>query len=72
MRRKISCIVIKSNPLRNEEPVSSHGNFLNIRNLSSYLYFLPAKSRPVTYTKNMELENEMNDNSFERFIDFYA
>jgi hypothetical protein len=73
MKKKISCKVIKSIPLRNEDVVSSYGDTLKLRILSSYLNFLHTKARPVVYTNKMEIENESVINNLpEQSIDFYA
>ncbi len=73
MKKRISCKVIKSIPLGNEDVISSHGDVLKLHNLSSYFNLFHAKSRPVIYTKNLEIEKEpLNDKQMKTSIDFYA
>lgn len=73
MKKRISCKVIKSIPLVKEDVVSSFGDVLNLHNLSSYFIFVHEKSKPVTYTKNMEIEIEpLIDNQMKPSIDFLA
>ena len=73
MKKKISCKVIKSIPLRSEDVISSYGDTLKLRILSSYLNFFHPKTGPVIYTNKMEIENEpVINNMPEQSIDFYA
>ena len=73
MKKCISCKVIKSIPLRNEEAISSYGDILKLHNLSLYFTFFHEKSKPVIYTNKMEIENEPVINNLpEQSIDFYA
>jgi len=73
MKKRISCKVIKSIPLGNEDIISSCGDVLILHNLSSYFSLFQAKSRPVIYTKNMEIEIEpLIDYQMKPSIDFFA
>jgi len=73
MKKRISCKVIKSIPLGDEDVISSCGDILKLRSLSFYFNFFHTKARPVIYTNKMEIENEsIINNQPEQSIDFYA
>ena len=73
MKKRISCKVIKSILLSNEGVNSSYGDVLKSNNISSYLNFHHSESRPVIYTKKMEIEKDsLNDFSENRSVDFLA
>ena len=73
MKKRISCKVIRSIPLTSEDINSSYGDITRMRRLSTYFNFDHAKSRPVIYTQNMQIEKENTDDNITKpSIDFYA
>ena len=73
MKKKISCKVIKSIPLANEEVISSDWDILKIQSLLSFLNQPLTDTSPVIYTNKMKTEKEPADNNLsENVMDFYA
>ncbi|MBN2588260.1 MAG: hypothetical protein JXA96_00225 [Sedimentisphaerales bacterium] len=73
MKKRISCKVIRSIPLGKEDVISSSGDVLKLRKISSYLNFHHVKSRPVIYSNKMQIEKDsVYENQQEQSVDFYA
>ena len=73
MKKRISCKVLKSVPLHNEEVIYSDSDISILRKFSSFLNPLHVKLKPVIYTKSMNVERELPNNDLQgNVFDFYA
>ena len=73
MKKRISCKVIKSIPLSDEDFLSSHRSTSKSKHLFSYFNTFQTELGSITYTRKMAIKKEpLNDNPTEQSVDFYA
>ena len=73
MKKRISCKVIKSIPLREEDFGYMFLDVSKVRSLISCANLFQEDSSPVTYTNKMKVEKDsINNNPSKSSIDFYA